>query len=101
MDVAIAPQVMLISQQVQLAAIKHIWSGHVPLFFAGKPALLFEKEQKGLVLSFGAKERTKESIHPLQGLPLYGEDAIASGGKPPSGKVLVWLAEPVPLRGEP
>jgi hypothetical protein len=39
-----------------------------------------------LVLFFGAKKRTKRSIHPLQGLPLYGEDAIDSGQEPPSIK---------------
>ena len=29
----------------------------------------FRKEAKGIVLSFGANERTKENIHPHQGLP--------------------------------
>jgi len=28
---------------------------------------------------FGAKKRTKRNIHPIQGLPLYGKDAIDYG----------------------
>ena len=56
----------------------------------------FRKGAKGYVLSFGANERTKENIHPLQGLPLYGEDVIDYGQRPPYVKVLVWLAKPVP-----
>ena len=39
------------------------------------PLSSFRKEAKGNVLFFGAKKRTKRNIHPLQGLPLYGEDA--------------------------
>ena len=50
---------------------------------------------QGCCSFFGAKNEPR-NIHPIQGLPLYGKDAIASGGKPPSGKVLVWLAKPVP-----
>ena len=37
----------------------------------------FLERTKETVLFFGAKKRTKRSIHPLQGLPLYGEDATA------------------------
>ena len=79
--------------------------GEAMLPFAGFPsihtarlclALLFEKKQKEPVLFFGAKKRTKRSIHPLQGLPLYGEDVIDYGQRPPYVKVLVWLAKPVP-----
>jgi hypothetical protein len=44
--------------------------------------------KKVSVLSFGANERTKENIHLLQGLPLYGEDVIDFGQRPPSLKVL-------------
>ena len=43
-----------------------------------------------------AQRKNERDIHPLQGLPLYGEDAIDSGQSPPSVKVLVWLA---PKRG--
>jgi hypothetical protein len=43
----------------------------------------FRKEAKGIVLSFGANERTKENIHPYQGLPLYWEDANRELQKPP------------------
>ena len=39
-------------------------------------------------ISFGANERTKENIHLLQDLPLYGEDVIDFGQRPPSIKVL-------------
>jgi len=41
-----------------------------------------------LSFSFGANERTKENIHLLQDLPLYGEDVIDFGQRPPSIKVL-------------
>jgi hypothetical protein len=45
---------------------------------------------------FSGAENEPIDIHPLQGLPLYGEDAIDSGQRPPSIKVLVSLAEPLP-----
>jgi len=48
--------------------------------------------------SFSDAENEPRDIHPLQGLPLYGEDAIDFGQRPPSIKVLVSLAEPLPLR---
>ena len=54
------------------------------------------KPCRGFFLS-SARRKKQRSIHPHQGLPLYGEDAIASEGKPLSGKVLVWLAKPVPF----
>ena len=41
-----------------------------------------ERNKEGFVLSFGANERTKENIHPHQGLPLYGEDANEKSQKP-------------------
>ena len=44
------------------------------LFVQAVPA---ESQHHQFVLFFGAKKRTKRSIHPLQGLPLYGEDATA------------------------
>ena len=56
----------------------------------------FRKETKGYVLSFGANERTKENIHLLQGLPLYWEDVIDYGQRPPYIKVLVCFTKPVP-----
>ena len=52
-----------------------ILKGSALEFFAGFPLPSFRKEAKGIVLFFGAKKRTKRNIHPLQGLPLYGEDA--------------------------
>ena len=58
------------------------------------PSLGHRPEQ--YVLSFGANERTKENIHPIQGLPLYGKDAIDFRWEPPCIKILVWLAKPVP-----
>ena len=42
----------------------------------------FRKGTKGNVLSFGANERTKESIHLPQGPSLYGGDATDNLGKP-------------------
>ena len=48
-----------------------------------RESFFFWKEAKGYVLSFGANERTKENIHPHQGLPLYWEDANRELQKPP------------------
>ena len=46
------------------------------IFCREAPASLFPRvNPRGIVLFFGAKKRTKRNIHPLQGLPLYGEDA--------------------------
>ena len=56
----------------------------------------FRKEAKGIVHSL-AQRMNQETSTPSKASPLYGEDAIASEGKPLSGKVLVWLAKPVPF----
>ncbi len=40
------------------------------------------KREEGFVLFSGAEKRTKRDIHPLQGLPLYGEDAVPKLGRP-------------------
>ena len=49
----------------------------------------FRKGTKGYVHFFGAKNRNQRNIHPLQGLPLYWEDATDSGQRPTFVRVLV------------
>jgi hypothetical protein len=44
---------------------------------------------------FGAKKEAKKHPPPPS-RPLYWAGVISSGQKPPSIKVLVWLAKPVP-----
>ena len=59
---------------VSLGAVR---DGSLPDYFCrALPCLLFKKKQKGYVLFFGAKKRTKRNIHPPQGPSLYGGDAI-------------------------
>jgi hypothetical protein len=41
-------------------------------FFQGVALCSFRKEPKGSVLFFGAKKRTKRSIHPNQAFPYMG-----------------------------
>jgi hypothetical protein len=55
----------------------------------GCPALADIKRNKFLfnfICSFSGAENEPRDIHPFQGLPLYGEDAIDSGQRPPSIK---------------
>ena len=47
-----------------------------------------------------AQRKYQRDIHPLQGLPLYGEDATENRGKPTIFRILVWLASLCPA-GEP
>ena len=57
--------------------------------------LLFEKKQKDFLTFFGAKKEAKKHP-PIPSPSLYGRDVAASGRKPPSVRILVWLAKPVP-----
>ena len=43
-----------------------------PVFHQGVALCSFRKEPKGSVLFFGAKKRTKRSIHPNQAFPYMG-----------------------------
>ena len=43
-----------------------------PFFHQGVALCSFRKEPKGSVLFFGAKKRTKRSIHPNQAFPYMG-----------------------------
>ena len=56
----------------------------------------FARQSLAIFLLSSVRRKKQRSIHPLQGLPLYGEDAICFGQRPAYAKVLVSLAKPVP-----
>ena len=70
------------------------------LLKAAEPSALAQRTEL-FSLTFSSVEKEAKRHPPNPSPSLYGRGVTDYGGKPPYVRVLVWLTEPVPLRGEP